>query len=361
MKNQLLIIVLCFVGAGIYGCGAREEGIHPLVGTVTEAVYASGVVRAFDQYAVHPKVTATVKSILVKEGDSIRAGQVLLELDQSLAAAGTSNALLAADFNRKNNNRDKIEEALANVRSAEEKWKTDSTLFERQKRLWSKGIGSKVELENRSLLASNSKNNLVAAHARLDQLQKQLQCADQQSSTSALISGIQQADYNIKSELDGVVYRIFPKQGELVGPATAVAVVGSKGQFYLELQVDEYDIARLQRGQTVFVTMDSYKGQVFMAHLTAIHPFMNERSKSFTVEALFDRSPEVLYPNLTVEANILLSKKENVITIPRSYLINEKFVKLAGGELREIEVGLRDYERVEVTSGLSDTDRIIQP
>lgn len=344
-----------------WGCGAKSDGIHPQKGTVTEAVYASGVVQAFDQYDVRPKVSAAVKSILVKEGDTVQAGQVLMVLDQTLASASASGSALTAVFNRQQNNQDRLNEALASVEIAQEKWKTDSLMLARQERLWSKGIGSKLEMENRGLAAINSRNNLLATQSRLQQLQRQLEFADRQSSNAVLISNIQQADYSVKSEITGKVYRVFSKPGELVSPGSTVAVVGAKDQFYLELQVDEYDISQVHQGQTVYVTMDSHKGQVFTAHITNIHPLMNQRSKSFTVEALFDQSPAVLYPNLSAEANILLSKKENVITIPRNYLINDTYVKLADGELRQIGVGLRDYQRVEVTSGLSENEQIVLP
>ena len=75
--------------------------------------------------------------------------------------------------------------------------------------------------------------------------------------------------------------------------------------------------------------MDSYKGQVFEAVIEKIDPLMNERSRSFTVEARFTTRPPSLYPNLTAEANIIIRTKENAITIPRAYLLNDSTVVLA--------------------------------
>lgn len=59
---------------------------------------------------------------------------------------------------------------------------------------------------------------------------------------------------------------------------------------------------------------------------------MNERSRSFEVEASFTQQPDVLYPNLTVEANIVLQSKENVLTIPRKYLVDEEYVWISATE-----------------------------
>jgi multidrug efflux pump subunit AcrA (membrane-fusion protein) len=138
-------------------------------------------------------------------------------------------------------------------------------------------------------------------------------------------------------------------------------VIGDASQFILELQVDEYDIARIKPGQKVFVTMDSYKGRVFEATITKIDPIMNDRSRSFKVEANFITLPENLYPNLTVEANILISTKENALTIPRNYLVDDDYVVLANGEKRKVITGLKDYQKVEIVQGLSKDEEIKRP
>jgi HlyD family secretion protein len=145
----------------------------------------------------------------------------------------------------------------------------------------------------------------------------------------------------------------------MVNTQTPVAIIGNANEFILELQVDEYDIAKIRIGQKVFVTMDSYKGQVFDAVVNEIDPIMNERSRSFKVEASFISRPPNLYPNLTVEANILINTKENAVTIPRNYLVEETYVLLKNGKKTKVVTGLKDYNRAEVVSGLS-RDAIIK-
>ena len=107
--------------------------------------------------------------------------------------------------------------------------------------------------------------------------------------------------------------------------------------------------------------MDSYKGQTFEAVVQKINPLMNDRSKSFTIDAVFTRQPPALYPNLTCEANIVIQQKEKALTIPRSYLMAGDFVMLANKEKRKVTTGLKDYQQVEITGGLSATDFIIKP
>lgn len=149
--------------------------------------------------------------------------------------------------------------------------------------------------------------------------------------------------------------------GEIVSPQSPIAVIGNYQDFVLEMQVDENDILRVQNGQKVIVTLDSYKNQAFEARVSKISEIMNERSKTFLVEASFTKAPPKLFPNITFEANILLNKKENVLLIPRNYLKQDSIVTLASGEERIVKVGLKDFQKAEILSGLKVSDEIVKP
>ena len=111
----------------------------------------------------------------------------------------------------------------------------------------------------------------------------------------------------------------------------------------------------------VLITLDSYKKQVFEAKVTKISEIMNERSKTFLVEAKFTKAPPKLFPNINLEANILLSKKENALLIPRNYLKNDSIVTLVDGTTRTVKLGLTDFQKAEILSGLSAKDQVIKP
>ena len=88
---------------------------------------------------------------------------------------------------------------------------------------------------------------------------------------------------------------------------------------------------------------------------------MNERSKSFTVEAEFVNQPPTLFPNLTCEANIVIQQKDKALTIPRVCLVEDSYVLLANKERRKVTTGLKDYQKVEILSGLTTNDIILKP
>ena len=147
----------------------------------------------------------------------------------------------------------------------------------------------------------------------------------------------------------------------MVNPQTPLAIIGDATHFLLELQIDEYDIAKIKLGQKVLVTMDSYKGRIFEATISKIDPLMDPHSKSFTVEAEFVNQPPVLYPNLTVEANIIIATKENALTIPRNYLVNDSLVLISKDKTKVVTTGLKDYQKVEIIKGITANDIIYKP
>jgi len=167
-------------------------------------------------------------------------------------------------------------------------------------------------------------------------------------------------DFVIRSELDGVVYKLNKLEGELVNNQAPIAIIGSN-DFIIELSIDENDIVKIKIGQKVIIRMDSYKLRVFEANLISIDPMMNERTLSFTAEAQFSEAPPQLFPNLTAEANIIIQEKKNVLTIPRKYLINDSTVMLQGGKLVPIKIGLLDYSLVEVVGGINAQTKIELP
>ena len=191
-------------------------------------------------------------------------------------------------------------------------------------------------------------------------MRKQIDFQSKQTSKSAAISSTSMNDYIVTSEINGKIYSINKELGELVTTQMPVATLGDGQNFYVELQVDEYDIAKLRKGQKAFISLDSYKGEAFEAVIENIYPLMNKNSKSFKVDAVFTKQTNNLYPNLSAQANIVIEVKEKVITIPRSYLIDNEYVYLANKEKRKVKLGLMDFEKVEIISGISAKDELVK-
>ncbi len=345
----------------LFSCKKKVEKISPVEEKITESVYASGIIKSNNQYQVFSIVNGLVKEVLVAEGDVVKKGDAIIRLSDVTARLNNENAQIAADYSSVAANADKLNALQIEINTARSKMENDALLVQRQRNLWTQGIGTRNELDIRELAYKNSTNAYQAAKLRYTDLQKQLSFQAKQSQKNLQIANNSAADYVIKSETDGKVYSILKEKGEMVNTQSPVAVVGDATGFMLELQVDEYDIARIQSGQKILLSMDSYKGQLFEAVVKKINPLMNGQSKSFTVEAAFTKPPPALYPNLTTEANIIIAVKEKALTIPRSYLLEDGYVLLADNEKRKVTTGLKDYQKVEILGGITAQDIIYKP
>jgi len=358
MKNRLTGVVLTLM---VISCNTHLEKTAPQTANITASVYAAGIVKARNQYQVYSTVSGIIHKIFVTENANVKIGSPIMLVADPPSKLNRENSDLSARYADLRTNEDKLTDLKNNIDLAASKYSNDSLIFKRQQNLWTQGIGSKLELEQKELVAQGSKISLESAKIKYNDLRKQLELNDRQSKNNLAISQSRENDYTIRSEIDGKIYYIFPKRGEIINPQTALAVIGDRSAFYLELDVDEYDIVKVKLGQEILITMDSYKNEVFEARVTKINPLMNERTKTFLVEAEFTRQPPVLYPNLTVEANIVIQTKEKTITIPRNYLINDSFVLVNKTEKKRVKTGIMDYQRVEIIQGLTDKDIIYKP
>jgi multidrug efflux pump subunit AcrA (membrane-fusion protein) len=358
MKKLTLFSLIILI---ITSCGKKQEKIQPVVEKITESVYASGTIKSKNQYQVFSTVNGLIEELIAKEGDLIKKGDPILRIQNISSKINAENAKLAADLASFNVHGDKLNELKENIDLARLKLKSDSNLFERQKNLWAQQIGTKFDLEQRELAFNNSLTNYQTAILRYNDTKKQLDFSAKQAKNNLDISTSMENDFIVKSETDGRLYDIIKEKGEMLSPQTPVAIIGDANDFEIEMQVDEYDITRIKIGQKIILTLDSYKGKAFEAVVTKINTIMNERTRSFTITGEFTVKPPIIYPNLSVEANIVIQTKDNVLTIPRNFLVDETYVINEKKEKIKVTVGLMDYKKAEILSGLSATDFILKP
>jgi len=344
------------------GCGdGKVEKIKPTIEAISESVYASGIIKSKDQYLAFPVVSGVIDTIFVKEGDLVKKGTPLISIGNELQKLNKENAQIAAQYFDFGANSGKLNEAKIQIEQAKNRLRNDSILYFRQLSLFESKSSTKFDLEKKDLAYTESKNNLMASQLRFDDLKRQIEFNSSQSKKNLSLSSKIQNDYVLRSEVEGMVYNITKSKGDIVNPQTSLAVLGNSSDFILEMQVDEYDILKIRKDQIVIVSLDSYKGKVFKAKVSKINPYMNERSKTFLVEAEFSEKPEILYPNISFEASIVINTKQNALLIPRIYLLNDSTVMTAQKDKIVIKTGLKDYNKVEILSGIDKNTELIKP
>lgn len=358
---RLRVYALFFLILIQYSCGQKEETVYPERENISESVFASGLVKARDQYRAFANTSGILKAFFVKEGDLVNPGEVILEISNESARLNRETAELVRAYADRRENLAKLKDLEINIELAKNKCENDSILLERQRKLWAQGIGKAVDLEQRQLNFENSKTLLSSSRLRYEDLKREIDFNERNASKSLALSRSLESDLLLKSKINGKVYALLVEVGEMVNPQTPLAIIGSAEEFILEMQVDEYDIAKIKPGQRILVSMDSYRGEVFEAIVNKINPMMDERNKSFTVEGEFVKRPETLYPNLNFEANIIIQSKENVLTIPRAFLLREKFVINSRGDTVPVQVGIKGFQKVEISSGIDEATQLKKP
>jgi multidrug efflux pump subunit AcrA (membrane-fusion protein) len=359
-----LWVKMCLMGLTwmAFSCRHTDSEIsYPKRQTISESVYASGTVKAVDQYEAYTLANGSIQELLVAEGDTVSVGTPILQIYNEAEKLRRENAQITRAFTDQQANQNRLRDLELSMDLAKSTYLNDSLLFQRQKNLQAKGIGTAVELEQRELKFKNSKTAYESIRLRYQDLKRELEYNSKNAGKNLAITEVLEGEYLLKSKIDGVVYSLLKEKGEMASPQTPLAIIGRAGEFILELQVDEYDIAKIEKGQKVLVTMDSFKGEVFEAIVSKINPIMDVKSKTFTVEATFTKAPPRLYPNLSLEANIITQVRENSLVIPRQLLFLENKVITTDEDTLTVKVGLKTYQYAEILEGIDEKTGLIQP
>lgn len=346
----------------LVSCSENADYIKPQLQSLTESVYSSVTIQPDSLYQAYAVVSGILEKNMVEEGELVKANDVIVQISNNTPLLNSQNARLSLELARENydGNAAILSSIKDEIEAANLKYKNDSITYQRQKNLWSQNIGSKADYDAKKLNYQLSQNSLTLLKNKYSQTKNQLNTNLKQAKNNYQTSLINTKDFTVKSKINGKVYALFKEPGEIVTSMDPVAAIGSASRFVIEMLVDEVDIVKITLNQEVLITLDSYKSEVFKAKVSKIYPKKDERNQTFKVEALFANAPKVLYPGLSGEANIIISKKDSVLVIPKNYLIENHKVKTKDG-IVTIQKGLENLEFVEVISGLTKDTYIYKP
>lgn len=358
--TYILLLTTCLWS--ISSCTQEEEGIHPGLTTITEAIYGTVKVVPKEAYNVYSPVNGIMERSNLREGALVNEGDELFQISNQRAElerkkARQNYARARENYQGESAILSELEERLQSSRMSKV---NDSLNYVRQARLWGQNIGSRQALENTELKFKTAQNQVNELSKAYERTRREL--ADQLalSRTSLEISGQFSAEHSVKSEMSGIVYEVFTEIGESVTTQAPVARIGSTADFILELLIDEVDISKVQTGQKVIVRLDAYRQEPYEAEVVRVLPHKNERSQTFTVEAIFTTLPAQLYDGLSGEANIIISSRANTITLPSEFIGPDNTVRTEEGEKRVV-TGISDFRRTEIISGLDTNTLVYKP
>ena len=359
-KHDVGVVLLMAVL--LWSCRETSTGFHPSIGPIVESVYASATVQPDSLYEVYSPRQGIIDDILVEEGQRVETGQLLAVLVNEVPALNSQrtsyNLQLAEEQYRGRSAL--LYNYAAEIRSNERQVARDSIQYFRQKRLWSKGIGAKMEVEDRQLKYEQTLDRLYNSRKKYEQAQLELENAYRNAQNANRSAQTERQEYFLRSRMEGKVFAIHKELGELITLPEAFASIGSAESYLIDMSVDEVDITRIHPGQQVLIRLDAYNDTVFEAEVDRIYPQKDSRTQSFRVEGFFTAPPHRLYPGLLGEANIIIREKSRAISIPLEYLTADNRVKTEQGEV-DVQTGLRNMEEVEILAGIDSTTVLLKP
>ncbi len=343
-------------------CSDKQDRTYPERTVITESVYSSVTVQPDSLYLAYASVGGILDKNLVEEGTEVIKGDPIAQIINSTPNLNRENARLALELAKQNylGNNAILKSLREQIEAAELQYANDSINYQRQKKLWEQGIGSRAEYDNRQLASELSRNNLSLKRSSYAQTKNELETRYRQAQNNYETSRIAARDFIVESKINGTVYALYKEPGEIVTSMEPVASVGSTADFLVEMLVDEVDIVKLKRGQKALISLDAYPSRVFEAEVSKIYPKKDERSQTFTVEALFREAPPTLYPGLSGEGNIIIDHKEDALVIPKEYLRNDSIVETEKGPVT-VRTGLQDLDRIEIISGIDAGTLLLKP
>jgi HlyD family secretion protein len=383
-RHRWLVI---FLGAGLAIIllasfnSIRDEVIPVRAASVERAsmrsvISTNGKIEPSQNFEAHAPVSTTVQHLFVKEGDHIRKGQLLLQLDDSEARSQAARAqaqLKGAQAEVQAVQKGGSQEEVLTLRTQIVKARADRDSAQRSldafKRLQQKGAASLGEVKE-------AENTLQRAQADLDLLERkekerysrpevehvEAQRSEAQAAYDAATDVLQKS--NIVAPFDGVVYVLPVKQGAYVQPGDLLLQVADLSQVLVRAYVDEPDIGKLNHGQRTEVTWDAMPGRIWNGMVDVLPSTVKlhgTRNVGETV-VLLDNHDLRLLPNTNVSVTVIIAQHDAVLTIPREALrqddskpyvyqiVNDKLHR------RAVTVAASNLTRIEVSDGLSDKD-----
>jgi len=351
--------------------------------TLTETISAGGTVEALREVTTTTKLTGRVAAVLVREGDRVRAGQVLVRLEDSEIAAQVQQAeanlqaaqarLRLLEQGARPEERAQVEAALAQARAS---FDTARESLARMQTLYKDGAVSKAQLDAAQLQYDVAKaqydgavqqQRIVQTGARPEEIE--VARAQVRQADAALAFARLQADSAvITAPLSGTVTHRYVDPGDLASlmPGQSdLITVAQIDSVYAVLEVSETDLGRVRIGQTVVVSIDAYPDRSFTGFVREVSPAATPMTRSFKIKVVVDNPDRALKPGMFARGEIVVAQVSDALVIPRDAVVSANgkstvfVVEADQARVREVQLGQISGPVVQVRAGLRAGESVV--
>ncbi|HXI28911.1 MAG TPA: efflux RND transporter periplasmic adaptor subunit, partial [Vicinamibacterales bacterium] len=328
-KNVLITAGIVLVAAAVAGANfyfKREKGLTVTTEAIKSrdleaVVSASGKVQPKRLVKISAETPGRVVNLAVNEGDRIRKGQFLLQIDPkslSTRVAGGNASLQAAETSL-DQMRQSIETAKVQLQQAQQN-------LTRQRNLWAQQLTTREALER-------AENDVRSAESAVQEREKQIR--PQESRIAQERAGLESMRYDlskvrIESTIDGIVTRRNVQEGEtaVIGTmnnaGTVLLELADMSVIQAEVEVDETNVPHVQLGQPAKITIDAIPDKSFKGHVAEIgnSPIQvqgaatSTQATNFLVKVMIDEPVPEVRPGFTCTADITTATRKDVVAVP---------------------------------------------
>src|SRR5580692_706773 len=397
LRNRILISLLLAVVAAIFLVwlqgrkpAAKISAVTPTRENLVSSISSNGKVEPISPYVMRAQLDTFVKKIYVREGQSVKKGQLLLELNvkevaaqlaesrskllrvqadlQAARAGGKPDeaARVASDLEKAEGERDRLQrnhDALARLAAGQAATKEDLAANEQAL------ANAKAEV-GRLLAVKQEFDNQARLAAERGELQVQQTLSEMAALEDKVNNG------RIAAPDDGTLYAMPVRAGDYVRLGDLLAEMADLHKVRVRAFIDEPDLGALETDEPVIITWDAFPNRTWMGKTEIIPkqvvPHLT-RSVGELLCAVSNDKLELL-PNINVNVRINSKERVNVLAVPRGAVAsegwhryvfvvkkNELGVGKARLEKREIQVGIADATSYEVMGGLQEGEMVALP
>jgi HlyD family secretion protein len=355
------VVVLVAVVLGVRGLLAPME--VATVGTeerdIVRTLAVVGRVRAPARAGLGASLAGTVTAVRVREGDRVAAGDLLVSLDDREARAAVWQAEAA------------LAETVASTRDALAQAEREAELadrdLERLRAVFEKGGLTRQRVEQAEQRAHDARSRLESLRARMaHEADSGDLVAVARARATLEAARARLALTRVTAPADGVILTRSVEPGDAAQPGRVMLELAFDGPVELVVFPSEENLGQLRMGAPVNASADAFPDQVFIGTVTLISPTVDPSQGTVEVRVAVPEPPDYLRPEMTVSVNVEAGRRTGARVLPEEAVqglgAGETWVAvIVEGRLerREVEVGLRAGDRVEILSGLSANERVV--
>ncbi|CAM4276927.1 efflux RND transporter periplasmic adaptor subunit [Zobellia roscoffensis] len=317
----------------------------PFISNIEKKTVATGKVVPEDEVEIKPQISGIIQKIYMEEGQKVKSGELIATIKVVP-------------------NEQSLNQSRGRVRNAELALNNTQIEYNRNKSLFDKGVISSQDFNTLQLQFDQAKQELDNSKA------------DYQIIRQGSAGGSTSANTNIRATVDGTILEIPVEEGDQViesnnfNDGTTIATIADLSKMIFEGKVDEGEVAKLEVGTPLKISLGAVEGAELDAKLRFIAPKGIEETGAvqFKIEGDVEVKDDVfIRAGYSANASLVLEKKDDVLVIPEALLQFDKktdkpYVEVEKGnqefERKDIEIGISDGVNVEIVSGLTESDKV---